>query len=496
MRRAGLGGFKQKTNAEGNTTASSTDASKTTSDVGGESGSDEGRNHVQSPTESTTAKDKTALTREEREAKYKEARERIFKGFEEADVADTNAGLEESNEPSRSSSTSGRKKTKQQKNAQDDGFEARSQFNAYYPTMQYAGPNFAATGQDIPFYNPYGVLPTNSSTQTPFLNSRTGQQHNFPVQQMHAFGSQFQLGAQQPFTAGFNPYGQGLVQPPSMGYNQGVNNQYSQGLSQSGMPSQRSSAMSSPSMNTFAQPVQLQPQSSHSQWSQPYYQSPYQGQVAQQHSSSNQQQQNRNGMHTAASIPYPYGQLPGHPGRPNYQNQHPLPGSFKRQSFNPKTQSFIPGSGFPASPTIAYGPQPYAANTVSRGQGNQHSSQAPVNMPRQMPQHTYPTSFTVPPSVVPPSSKTFASHSATGQSPQAQGQSSLSKWGTPSHLPPKPPPPQMPCFMDSQRSLPPNIYAAAASQAIGQSPLSVQQGVSANGSGHNLSNQSTGIKMA
>jgi hypothetical protein len=498
MRRAGLGPFKQRITVERNTTASSTDASKDPSDVGGDSSSDGGRNQVQSPTDSTIAKEKTALTREEREAKYKEARERIFKGFEESDIADSNTGLEELKEPSRSSSTSGRKKTKQQKNAQDDGFEARSQFNAYYPTMQYVSPNFAGTGQGTSFYDPYGVSSTNSgSTQTPFLNGVGVQQHNPSFQQTPTFGPQFQPGLQQGYTTGFaNHYGQGFGQPPSLGNNQVINNHYNQVPPQSSMASQRSSAMSSPGINSFAQPAQLQPQASHSQWSQPYYQGPYQGQVAQPQSSSNQLQQHHNSMHAASSVPYQYGQLPSHPGRPNYQNQHPLPGSFNRQAFNPKTQSFIPGSGCPGISTLPYGPQPYATTTSSRGQGHQHPSQAPMNMPPHALHNTYPTHFTMPLPIVPISNKTFTNQSSTGQSPQAQGQSSLSKWGTPSHLPPKPPPPQMPNYMDSQRSLPPNIYATAASQANGQSTQSIQHGVSANGSRNNLPNQSTGIKMA
>ena len=438
------------------------------------------------------------MTREEREAKYKEARERIFKGFEEADIADLNAGPEEPKEPSRSSSTSGKKKTtKQQKNAQDDGFEARSQFNAYYPTMQYVSPSFTGTGQEAPFYNPYVVPPTNPSIQTPFLYSRAGQQQNSSVQQIPSFGPQLQPGFQQPFSAGFgSPYSQGFAQPPSLGYNQVLNNQYNQGPPQSNMASQRSSAMSSPALNNFVQPAQLPLQPSHSQWSQPYYQSPYPGPIAQQPSPSNRQQQLNNCMYPVSSVPYPYGQLPSLPGRSNYQNQHPLPGSFNRQSFNPKTQSFIPGNVFPANPSLSYGPQPYPTITSSRGPVHPHTSQAPLNMPRQGLHNTRPTPFTAPPPVARISSKNFTVHSATSQSPQVQEQNSLSKWGTPSHLPPKPPPPQMPNFMDSQRSLPPNIYAAPASQANGQGTHSVQHSVSLNGSKNILQNQNTGIQMA
>lgn len=45
-------------------------------------------------------------------------------------------------------------------------------------------------------------------------------------------------------------------------------------------------------------------------------------------------------------IPYAYGQLPANINPHDPKSQHPIPGSYNRNhAFNPKTQSFVPGSG-------------------------------------------------------------------------------------------------------------------------------------------------------
>lgn len=51
-----------------------------------------------------------------------------------------------------------------------------------------------------------------------------------------------------------------------------------------------------------------------------------------------------------AGIPYAYGQLPANVNPNDPKSQHPIPGSYSRQPFNPKTQSFVPGSGLPLQP--------------------------------------------------------------------------------------------------------------------------------------------------
>jgi len=97
MRRAGLGKDGQITGSDSNTAEGSTAPSKAGSETGYDSQQGTG---VVSPTDSNMAKDKSAMTREEREAKYKETRERIF--GPESENADS---LEPVNELSRTRST-------------------------------------------------------------------------------------------------------------------------------------------------------------------------------------------------------------------------------------------------------------------------------------------------------------------------------------------------------------------------------------------------------
>lgn len=50
---------------------------------------------------------------------------------------------------------------------------------------------------------------------------------------------------------------------------------------------------------------------------------------------------------SSLGIPYAYGQLPVNVNPNDPKSQHPIPGSYVRHPFNPKTQSFVPGSGMP-----------------------------------------------------------------------------------------------------------------------------------------------------
>ena len=165
-----------------NTTANSEKPSKATSEVGGSDGGD--KNDSGSKT-----KDKSALTREEREARYREARQRIF-GHAEVDESDSPEAViaaEEAN-ASRSSSASGKKKSKKRKD-DDDDFQPRSamQFPYNYAAQQqYAnamaaaaayGAQMQAQGQSMPssfypssgYYYPSGApgMPSPSSVASP-----------------------------------------------------------------------------------------------------------------------------------------------------------------------------------------------------------------------------------------------------------------------------------------------------------------------------------------
>ncbi|KAH0498162.1 hypothetical protein TgHK011_005432 [Trichoderma gracile] len=90
-------------------------------------------------------------------------------------------------------------------------------------------------------------------------------------------------------------------------------------------------------------------------------------------------------------IPYPFGQLPANTNPHDPKSQHPIPGSYNRNhAFNPKTQSFVPGSnGMPPPPMQPPHP-PFTAP------GSHHSSPqigtphlAYGGYPPAMPPHPY-----------------------------------------------------------------------------------------------------------
>ena len=144
MRRAGLGKDAQSVESGANTADGSMAPSKAGSETGDESQRGTG---VASPTDSNLAKDKSAMTREEREAKYNETRERIF--GPKSENADSNEAV---NEVSRTSSRNEKKKKKHKNN--DDGFEARSQFNAFYHPLQYPATTYDQTTASPAYYSP------------------------------------------------------------------------------------------------------------------------------------------------------------------------------------------------------------------------------------------------------------------------------------------------------------------------------------------------------
>lgn len=67
-------------------------------------------------------------------------------------------------------------------------------------------------------------------------------------------------------------------------------------------------------------------------------------------------------VHPVSGIPYAYGQLPVNVDPNDPKSQHPIPGSYNRNGFNPQTQSFVPGNGMapmPAPPVPYAGPGPH-----------------------------------------------------------------------------------------------------------------------------------------
>ncbi|KAH7026291.1 uncharacterized protein B0I36DRAFT_365878 [Microdochium trichocladiopsis] len=365
-------------------------------------------------------KTKEKLTREEREEAYKQARERIF--GKEDKASESNDG----EDMSRASSMSGkdrstlgkRGKTSKQRRDDSESFDSRSQYTAYYghPHQPTWTPQYVAVGNQQ-----YAAPP-----HAPF-------QQTMP--------SMYQNSTQ--------PYSQGM---PMNGYGQYGNTHSYPQQPQAQLQTARYPAPQG-MMAPFGPPMQpgpqqnwVQPQQSFSNQTPP---SPYQ------HRSSP--------APMGPAVPYAFGQLPAHVNPHDPKSQHPIPGSYNRHAFNPKTQSFVPGSGMSpvqsaiapyntgpmhGSPQIgtshlAYGSyapssqQPYigassygmsrqsSSNSLPPYHQNQHISQ-PTSAPMaQLGQQTMPMKPGMPPHGY-----------AVGPNTQAYGH--LPNYGNPATLPQKP----------------------------------------------------------
>ncbi|KAF2491152.1 hypothetical protein BU16DRAFT_530705 [Lophium mytilinum] len=497
------GGEKSGTN----TNANSENPSKTTSEAGGGSsdGGDEG-------------KDKSALTREEREARYKEARQRIFGAVEaeENEATAAAAGLNEETDMSRSSSASGKKKGKKQRNYDDDGFEARSRFNVFYP-QPFSPP--AYTGDPATaYYGQYPPVTMQTPQQFPAMGpTASPAAYNGAYPAMHQ-DSQPQYGwpnqGFQPSNvpASYNNYTGAIP----TGYDLPADFQRSMSFQPPPMPSQVTPKMSVPTMAHY--------QESYRQQTMPTQQWP---QAPQQHGFQMNAQFSQNNLgdrpmsasgHGPVPGPYPYGQFPsaGFNGAKN-RSQHPLPGSFNRQQFNPQSQAFVPthrNSSFPIqqqsmqsnmqSNVQHQNMNGYSSYPVPVPMGNQMqmASQVPMinQMQRPSPPSTQPSSFNGP--RAPQSSNSTPSKpsgqvishplpqpipmSASSQATSTQStnssippQSSIAKWGVPSHLPPKPPPPAQP--QPPKFALPVHNFAAVPRPVNMPQGFPVNNGVSLRG---------------
>ena len=431
MRRGGQSG-----EAGGSTAASSPGPSKSTSEIGGEG--DEHRNGLGSSTGATPAKDRATLSREEREAKYQEARDRIFRDFPESKSSENSASAEHSANMSRSSSMSGRKKSHRQKTPHDDSFEARSQFSAFYPGMSYstaqiplsAGINegtFTSQSHYMgPGSSPSGVNPGHNNQSNTIYTSHV---NLATMPQYPSMGMSPNMGQGNSWQGGQLPQ---QPQPPPFSQFVPVNQQPPQ------MMSQQSSTRSSPAMNNYVLPNTPQYQQQAPAWTP----SPYPGGLQQTATPRNPPpihwpnyppQSVANQMSS-----YPYGQVPNQPFNPAMQNpaaQHPLPGSFNRAPFNPQTRSFVPGGNSPGR---------YSGN-VPQPQVNPQYMKPQVHKPHQWtpPQETPSYPIQIPsnslPNNKPPMLNTPPNYIPGHRGPPVT-QDSIAKWGTPAHLPPKPPP--------------------------------------------------------
>ena len=415
MRRTAL--TATKASNDGSTAASSSAPSKATSEAGAETTSDEG---LPSPP-IATSKDKSKFTREEKEAHYKAARERIFRDFQEAhgsenSTADTSANM------SRSSSSSGKKKGHKQKAPKDDSFEARSSYVPGFPGMSHSTPNQYNQAYGVGGYqSPYGAQTPNpmpamtfGSNATPAYNqydtSTTFPGMNFSSMYPNQYGSNDGWSnSQPPQASGYHNFGQ----QPTPSY------------------SQYAPAMSSP-VNQYSQMASPAISSSNQQWTPLHYQQPFPVQP------SMQAPMAQNGAlvswPTYASQPnsqmqgsaYQYGQGPfqQYSSTPPLSHPHPLPGRYNRSAFNPQTRSFVP-----AGPNMRFGGQ---ANQA-RPSTSPFSGQVSISSQNTERSDPTPRAFSAP----------------------NKAQESLQKkWGTPAHLPKKPPPSQVPSTFEMESTPP------------------------------------------
>lgn len=474
MRRAGLVKDGHRFDSGPTTTTSSITPSKAGSEAGDDSGRATG---LVSPAGSNLSKDKLTMTREEREAKYKETRDRIFKGFEDVENSDAAANNDAFPGLSRTSSTNGKKRARRQRNT-DDGFEARSHYTAYYPAMQYTGPLFDQTPASPAYFpssmpqqyptmgDPNGVPPSMcpAAFAPGYHSMPTTPGYPMPVQQQYPL-------AQSPTATGFNH-----MQPFS-GLMQQLPYQYYQQPQPSSALGQHASAMSSPTLSGNAQLSRPQSQTSDRQWPpQMAYQFQYQQQPNGPQQFYPQQIAPQNPVPGPQTVPYQYGQLPCPPNLPGSRNAHPLPGSYNRQqALNPQIRSFVPGSA--SQPSFPSSMSQDAALSDQHSNTPENSSDLLRNVPSM-------------PSVHISSVPQFGSFAPTSE-PKAQtlrkgqnnafknhspAESTLAKWGTPANLPPKPPPPDPPGMPPS---LPQNIPAPPSlpKMSNGQPPPTFQNGV-------------------
>ncbi|OQV05876.1 SUZ domain-containing protein isoform 2 [Cladophialophora immunda] len=435
MRRVGLG--PRQGSAGASTPASSSAPSKATSEAGLETNSEEG---IMSPVEGTPNKDKSKLTREEREAQYKAARDRIFGDFQESVTSESASTGENSASMSRSSSSSGKRKARKHKTPKDDSFEARSAFIPSYAPMH--------TSQMHPQYQPhYSEQAYHGQYQAP--NGGFGGNINYsstPTQAYPNFES-------------------------SMSYNSAPMG-YGNNSSQTFSPAESWSSMQTPSSNGYfnysASPTTYQqsispmiPQmnnqfmpTSHPGMQQPqnWMNNQFQAAYPQPQGPPGSNMNGWSGYQANATVNnatnYGYGQLHaqnyGGNGNQPYNAQYPNPSGYSRSLFNPQTRSFVPSNS-----TSRNGGRSGHNNSNNSGRKKPSSSSSSQTRANSIP----PTkSFSSDASGTPPPARAFekglASNVSSPKPPPVKEDSLQQKYGAPAHLPKKPPPSQVTSLYD------------------------------------------------
>ncbi|KAI1105084.1 hypothetical protein F4804DRAFT_341346 [Jackrogersella minutella] len=399
---------------EGGSGQASTSPSKATSEVGSDG-------------KERSAPTKEKLTREEREEAYFKTREKIFgpsdkPGESTPEIDDANGVSRASSVSAKDRSTLGKRgKMGKQRRDDSESFDSRSQYQPYYNPHQ---PNWT------PQYIPVGHPQYNSPVQQPYQNQMP--QTFAPPPPPQAYPPMMPNNA-------FPQYGSMPVYPPQT---QATPPRYNP---------------SNGSIGAYGGPVQNPPPPHQQPWQPSYPQAPppanpYQNRAP---------QPPAQGTPGSLVVPYAFGQLPANANPHDPKSQHPIPGSYNRHAFNPKTQSFVPGNGMMqvqppippynigshgspqvGSPHLAYSaysspapPQPPYVGGPGYGmsrQGSNNSLPPAYHPPQHLPQH---------PSAHLPQAPPQMPNKPSIPPPTGPGQtfSHLPTYGNPATLPQKPP---------------------------------------------------------
>lgn len=325
MRRAQLGSRQFST---GNSTAASSSVpSKATSENGAETNSEEG---LQSPSEGTPSRDRSKLTREEREAQYKAARERIFGDFQESVASESGSTGEASVSMSRSSSSSGKKKARKNRVPKDDTFEARSAFIPSYTAMHMHPTYHQQVYNEMQFPGSYN----NSSFPSNVYSGPPGQNY-----------SSYDPSASFTSATGYNAHNASMLNSMEGWQNSQSNMANGFYNFQTSQPYQTQPIQSQMS-SQYHQPASPSAMTQSQNWITNQYQPPFM-QNSGPLGGQNWQPFNASG---AAQGPaqYHYGQHPAQQqsSTASFASQLPVPGGFQgnKSLFNPQTRSFVPGN--------------------------------------------------------------------------------------------------------------------------------------------------------
>lgn len=285
-------------------------------------------------------------------------------------IANKKISEDDANGLSRASSVSAREKsnlgkrgkTGKQRRDDSESFDSRSQYTAYYGPPQQ--PNW--TPQYIPIGNPQYNGQLQQPYQTPMPQAYPAVPQGYPPMMANS---------------GYPQYGNmSTVSLPPTANPELFSNQLQYVPQSQPVPPRYPS--SNGSVGAYGPPIQAAPPQS---WQPSVNQAPSPGPFQNRVSQAPAPQPQGTMAGPMNGIPYAYGQLPVNVNPHDPKSQHPIPGSYNRHAFNPKTQSFVPSSGMsPGQPPLAtpYMGAPHGSPQI----GSPHLAYSSYNSPVPPPQ--------------------------------------------------------------------------------------------------------------